>query len=121
MNRLQQRKLTRQEPDPNPNARHLCTEKTGLLLAWADIGAWLSERDIGERDTGERDIGEDDIGEEDVRGEGHRGDCRHLPNCAVSAVLHRHPRYLRPPQLLPELALLGDIFAASQVPTTAAH
>jgi hypothetical protein len=77
MNRLQQRKLTRQEPDSNPNACLLCNARTGSLLAYRAIRARLREndirekdvreRDIGERDIGERDIGERDIGERDIR------------------------------------------------------
>ena len=67
MNRLQQRKLTRQEPDSNPNARLICNARTGLLLAYRAIRTRLRERDIGERDIGERDIGERDIGERDIR------------------------------------------------------
>jgi hypothetical protein len=66
MNRLQQRKLTRQEPDSNPNARLLCNPRTGSLLAYRAIQACLRQRDIGERDIGERDIGERDIGERDI-------------------------------------------------------
>ena len=71
MTRLQQWKLTRQEPNSNPNARLLCNARTGLLLANRAIGARLRERDtrewdIGERDIGERDIGERDIGERDI-------------------------------------------------------
>jgi len=62
MNRLQQRKLTRQEPDSNPNARLLCNARTGSLLAYRALRACLRERDIRERDIGERDIGERDIG-----------------------------------------------------------
>jgi hypothetical protein len=61
MNGLQQRKLTRQEPDSNPNARRLCNQRTGSLLAYLVIRARLRERDISERDMGVRDIGERDI------------------------------------------------------------
>jgi hypothetical protein len=67
MNRLQQRKLTRQEPDSNPNARLLCNARTGSLLAYRAIWACLRERDIRERDIGEIDIGEGDIRECDIR------------------------------------------------------
>jgi hypothetical protein len=67
MNRLQQRKLTRQEPDSNPNARLLCNARTGSRLAYRAIRACLRERDIGERDIGERDIRERDIRERDIR------------------------------------------------------
>jgi hypothetical protein len=66
MNRLQQRKLTRQEPDSNPNARLLCNATTGSLLAYRAIRACLRERDIRERDIGERDIVERDIPERDI-------------------------------------------------------
>jgi hypothetical protein len=67
MNRLQKRKLTRQEPDSNPNAHFLCNARTGSHLTYRAIRACLRERDIGERDIGERDIGERDIGERDIR------------------------------------------------------
>jgi hypothetical protein len=67
MNRLQQRKLTRQEPDSNPNARLLCIARTGSLLAYRAIWACLRERDIRERDIRETDIGERDIRERDIR------------------------------------------------------
>jgi len=63
MNRLQQRKLTRQEPDPNPNARLLYNARTGSLLTYRAIRARLKEMVIGERDIRERDIQERDIGE----------------------------------------------------------
>jgi hypothetical protein len=66
MNKLQQRKLTRQEPDSNPNARLLCNARTGSLFAYRAIRASLRERDLRERDIGERDIGERDIGERDI-------------------------------------------------------
>jgi hypothetical protein len=66
MNKLQQRKLARQEPDSNSNARLLCNARTGSLLAYRAIRASLRERDIRERDIGERDIGERDIGERDI-------------------------------------------------------
>jgi len=67
MNRLQQRKLTKQEPDSNPNARLLCNVGTGSLLAYRAIRARFRERDIRERDIRERDIGERDIWERDIR------------------------------------------------------
>ena len=67
MNRLQQRNLTRQEPDSNPNARLFCNARTGSLLAYRAIQARLRERDITERDIGERDIGARDIRERDIR------------------------------------------------------
>ena len=66
MNRLQQRKLTRQEPDSNPNAHLLCNERTGSLLAYHAIQARIRERDIRERDIRERDIRERDIRERDI-------------------------------------------------------
>jgi len=66
MNRLQQRKLTRQEPDPNLNACLLCNGSTGSLLAYQDIRVRHRDRDINESDIGERDIGERDIGERDI-------------------------------------------------------
>jgi hypothetical protein len=67
MNRLQQRKLRRQEPDSNPNSRLLCNARTGSLHAYRAIQACLRERGIGQRDIGQRDIGERDIGERDIR------------------------------------------------------
>jgi hypothetical protein len=67
MNRLHQRKLTRQEPDSNPNARLLCHPRTGSLLTYRAICAQVRERDIRERDIRERDIGERDIRERDIR------------------------------------------------------
>jgi len=66
MNRLQQTKLTRQEPDSNRDARLLCNARTGSLLAYRAIQARLRERDIRETDIGERDIGERDIGARDI-------------------------------------------------------
>jgi hypothetical protein len=63
MNRLQQRKLTRQELDSNPNASLICNTRTGSLLAYRAIRARRRERDIWERDIGERDIRERDIWE----------------------------------------------------------
>jgi hypothetical protein len=67
MNRLQQRKLTRQERDPNPNARLICNARTGSLLAYRAIWARLRERDLGDRDIRERDIQKRDIRERDIR------------------------------------------------------
>jgi hypothetical protein len=67
INRLQQRKLTRQEPNVNPNARLHCNSRTASLLAYRAIRARLRERDIGERDITERDIGQRDIRERDIR------------------------------------------------------
>ena len=67
MNRLQQRKLTRQEPNSSPNARLLCNARSGSHLTYRAIRADLRERDIRERDIGERDIGERDIRERDIR------------------------------------------------------
>jgi hypothetical protein len=66
MNRLQQRKLTRQEPDSNPNPLLLGNARTGSHLAYRAIRAHLRERDIRERDIGEKDNGERDIGERDI-------------------------------------------------------
>jgi len=51
MNRSQQRKLTRQEPNPNPNARLINTARTSSLLAYRAIWARLRERGIGETVT----------------------------------------------------------------------
>jgi len=67
LNRLQQRKLTRQAPDPNPNACLLCNARTGSLLAYRAIWARLTVRDIRESDIWERDIGERNIRESDIR------------------------------------------------------
>jgi hypothetical protein len=47
MNSVQQRKLTRQEPNRNPNARPLCNARPGSLLAYRDNKVLLMERDIG--------------------------------------------------------------------------
>jgi hypothetical protein len=76
MDRLQQRKLTRQEPDCNPNACLLCNARTGSLLTYQAIQArlrgmdiWESDivdRDIGDRDIVDRDIGDRDIGDRDI-------------------------------------------------------
>jgi hypothetical protein len=54
------------------------------------------------------------------RGEGHQGDCRHLPIQSAAADPHSHPRCFRLPQLLAELAALGEVYAASQAPNAAA-
>jgi hypothetical protein len=62
MNRLQQRELKKQEPDSNPNTRLLYNARTGSLLAYRAIWAYLMARDIRQRDIGKRDIGEWDIG-----------------------------------------------------------
>jgi hypothetical protein len=72
MNTLPQRKLTRLQPDSNPNVRLLCNARPGSLLAYQAIWAHLKERDIrgrdmGERNIGERDIWERDIGQRDIR------------------------------------------------------
>jgi len=48
MKRLQQKKLTRQEPDPNLNTCLLRYARNGLLLVYRVIEAHLMERDIGE-------------------------------------------------------------------------
>jgi hypothetical protein len=66
MNTLQQRKLTREEPNSNPNARLVCNARPGSLLAYRAIWAHLRERDISGRDMGERDMGEREIGERDI-------------------------------------------------------
>jgi hypothetical protein len=63
MNRLQQRKLTRQEPDSNPNTSLICNARTGSILAYRAIRARRRARDIWERDIRERDIRERDIWE----------------------------------------------------------
>jgi len=84
----------------------------------------------GEGHRGERHRGEGHRGErhraEGHRGEGHPGDehpgdCRHLTICLVAAALYRYPRCFRLPQLLTELAPLGEVFAASQVSKPPAH
>jgi len=79
----------------------------------------------GEGHPGEGHPGEGHPGEghpgEGHPGEGHRGDCRHKPIRRVAAAPHRHPRCFRLPQLLAELAPLGEVFAASQAPKTPAH
>ena len=72
MNRLQQKKLIRQEPNPNPKARLRCNARTGSLFTYRAIWGHLRirdnrDRDIGERDIVERDIGERDIGERDIQ------------------------------------------------------
>jgi hypothetical protein len=67
INRLQQGKLTRQEPNTNPNAHLHFNKRTGSLLAYRVIRARLRERDIRQRDIGEWDIGERDIRERDIR------------------------------------------------------
>jgi hypothetical protein len=66
MNRLQQRKLRRQESDSNPNARLLCKARIGSLLTYQAFRARFRERDIRVRDIGERGIGERDIEERDI-------------------------------------------------------
>jgi len=66
MNRLQQRKLKRQESDSNRNAHLLCNPRTDSLLAYRAIWAHLRERDIREKDIRERDIRERDIWERDI-------------------------------------------------------
>jgi hypothetical protein len=66
MNRLQQRQLTSQEPEPNLNARLLSNGWTGSLLAYCAIRVCLRERNIKERDIGERNIGERGIGKWDI-------------------------------------------------------
>jgi hypothetical protein len=66
MNRLQQRKLTRQEPHHNANALLLCNARTRSLLTYRVIRARLREKDIRERDIEERGIRERDIWETDI-------------------------------------------------------
>jgi hypothetical protein len=66
MNRLQQRKLTRQEPNSNPNSRLLCNARTGSLLANPAILARLRKSRIGERDIWEGNIRERDIRERNI-------------------------------------------------------
>jgi hypothetical protein len=72
MNGLQQRKLPRHEPNPNPNTRPLCNVMTGSLLTYQAIRALLREsdtmeRDIRERGIRDRNIRERDFGERDIR------------------------------------------------------
>ena len=67
MNRLQQRKLTRQEPDSIPNSHLLCNARTGSLLAYRAIRARAREWNMRERDIGGKDIGERDFRERDIR------------------------------------------------------
>ena len=74
----------------------------------------------GEGHLAEGRLPEGHAGEEYL-GEGHWGDCRFLPIRRVAAVPHQHPRCFQLAQLLAELALLGEVVAASQPPTTAAH
>jgi len=64
--------------------------------------------------------GEGHPGEEHP-GEGYRGDCRHLPLRRVAASPHRHLSCFRLPQLLAELAPLGEVFEASDAPNTPGH
>src|SRR5258707_830851 len=67
MNRLQQRKLTRQEPNSNPNTHRLCNAMSGSLVAYRAIWAHLRESDTRERDIRERDIRERDIRARGIR------------------------------------------------------
>ena len=60
------------------------------------------------------------------QGEGHCrkglwGHCQHLPISRAAANPHQHLRCFRRPQLVPDLAPPGDIFATSQAPNPAAH
>jgi len=64
MNRLQQRKLTRQERDSNPNACLLGNARTGSLLADRGIRVCLRERDIRERESGRGTSGRGTSGRE---------------------------------------------------------
>jgi hypothetical protein len=66
MNILQQRKHTRQEPDPNPNAPLLCDARTDSLVTYPAILVCLRVKNIRERDIRERDIQERDIQERDI-------------------------------------------------------
>jgi hypothetical protein len=52
MNRSPQRKLTRQELNPNRNALLICNPRTGSLLTYSIIRALLRDRDIRDRDIG---------------------------------------------------------------------
>jgi len=67
MNRLRQRKPTRQEPDSDPNAHLLCNVRTGSLLAYRAIQVRLRYRDIRQRDMGERNMRGRDIRERDIQ------------------------------------------------------
>ena len=55
------------------------------------------------------------------RGEGHHGDCRRLPFRRAAADPDPDPLCLQLPQRHAELALPGEVFAASQAPKTPAH
>jgi hypothetical protein len=67
MNRLQQKKHTRQEPDSDPNAHLVFNVRTGSLLTYRAISARHKERDSRERVCGDRVIGERVIGERALR------------------------------------------------------
>jgi len=74
----------------------------------------------GEGHRGEAHRAEAHRGEKH-QGEGYRADCRHQPIQSAAADTHPHLRFLRLPQLLTELAPLGEVFAASQTPDAPAH
>jgi hypothetical protein len=67
MNTSQQSTLTRQDSDPNPNARVLCNARAGSRLAYRDIRVRIREKDIMERDIRERDTGGRNMEETDIR------------------------------------------------------
>jgi hypothetical protein len=57
MNRLQQRKLRRQEPDSNPNARLLCKARTGSLLSYQAFRARFRKETSGRGTLGRGALG----------------------------------------------------------------
>jgi len=63
MKREQQRKLTSQERNSNPNSHLLCNARNGLLLAYLAIQGRLREREITEMDSGDKGMRENDIPE----------------------------------------------------------
>jgi hypothetical protein len=78
MNKLEQTKLTRQEPDPIQNPHLHNKARTCSLLAYQAIRECLRERDVGDGDIRERDIGESDIkkrgiSKRDIHGRAIRG------------------------------------------------
>ena len=84
------------------------------------LGVPQGEGHWGEGHWGERHWGEGHWGEGHW-GERHLGDCRQLPMCWAAANPHPHPKCFRLPQVLAELAPLGEVFAASQAPKTPAQ
>jgi hypothetical protein len=78
MNRIQQKKVTRQEPDCNPHAPLLCIERTGLVVAYRAIRVLFRERDIRETGIRERDIRDRDLRERDIR---QRSICESVDTC----------------------------------------